>query len=146
MPTTIPFIMLERSPGERRPALEWYYVLHKTLDILTLTLLVAIRRWPVQNHANILKNHWNHGIWVLVWEYSMRAIQWVPTWQGFSNFREYLRSCVLDESSLSIELATSSIRVKEGKSSLRFSEWLPTACQEFSLKFVRTDDAKNYTI
>ena len=28
-----------------------------------------------------LKNDWNLGIWVLIWEYSARTFQWIPTWQ-----------------------------------------------------------------
>ena len=27
----------------------------------------------------IWKNYWNPGTWVLIWEYSVRAIQWIPT-------------------------------------------------------------------
>ena len=49
-----------------------------------------------------LRNHWNPGIWVLIWKYSARAFQWIPTWQGSDGFRKSLRSCVLDKSSLSI--------------------------------------------
>ena len=33
----------------------------------------------------------------------MRAIQWIPTWQGLSVFQKSLRFCALDESSHSIE-------------------------------------------
>ena len=58
--------------------------------------------WPIQNHAKILKNHWNPGKWVLIWEYSVRAIKWVPTWQGLDDFRKTLHLCTLDRSSLSI--------------------------------------------
>ena len=49
-----------------------------------------------------LENDWNPGVWVLIWKYSARAIQWIPTWQGFDGFQEILRSCVLDEISRSI--------------------------------------------
>ena len=58
--------------------------------------------WPIKNNAKILKNHWNQGIRVLIWESSVRAVQWVPTWQGLDCFQKYLRSCASDESSLSI--------------------------------------------
>ena len=44
--------------------------------------------WPIQNQAKILKNDWNLGTWVLIWEYSMRAIQWIPTWLGLDGFQE----------------------------------------------------------
>ena len=29
-----------------------------------------------------MKNDWNPGIWVLIWEYSVGAFKWIPTWQG----------------------------------------------------------------
>ena len=29
-----------------------------------------------------LKNYWNPGTWVLIWENAVRAIQWIPTWQS----------------------------------------------------------------
>ena len=38
----------------------------------------------------------------LIWEYSARAIQWIPTWQGLDGFQKSLRSCASEESSLSI--------------------------------------------
>ena len=44
----------------------------------------------------------NPCIWVLIWEHSSRAIQWIPTWQGLDGFQRFLRSCAFDESSLSI--------------------------------------------
>ena len=49
-----------------------------------------------------LKIDWNPGTWVLIWEYSARAFQWIPTWHGLDVFQKSLRSCALDESSLSI--------------------------------------------
>ena len=33
------------------------------------------------------KNDWNPGKWVLIREYSARAIQWIPTWQGLDGFK-----------------------------------------------------------
>ena len=38
------------------------------------------------NDAKELENDWNPGKWALIWEYSSRAIQWIPTWQGFRWF------------------------------------------------------------
>ena len=38
-----------------------------------------------------LKNDWNPGKWVLIWEHSARAFQWIPTWQGFDAFQKSLR-------------------------------------------------------
>ena len=37
--------------------------------------------WPIQNDAKKLKNDWNLGTWVLIWEYLASTIQWIPTWQ-----------------------------------------------------------------
>ena len=39
---------------------------------------------------------------VLIWKYSVRAFQWIPTWQGLDGFQKSLRPCPLEESSLSI--------------------------------------------
>ena len=39
--------------------------------------------WQIQNDAKILKYDWTPGKWVLIREYSARAIQWIPTWQGW---------------------------------------------------------------
>ena len=50
-----------------------------------------------------LKNDRNHGKWVLIWENSVRAIYWIPTWQGLDGFQRSSRPCALDESNLSIE-------------------------------------------
>ena len=53
-----------------------------------------------------LKNDCNLDKWVLIWEYSVRAIQWIPTWQGFDFwfliFQKNLHPCALGKSSLSI--------------------------------------------
>ena len=50
---------------------------------------------------------------VLIWEYSVRAIQWVPAWQGLDVFQKSLHLRALDESSLR------SVRVK----------WASWSCQ-----------------
>ena len=71
-------------------------------DDLNLILCCWWLIWPIQNDAKILKNDWNLGTWVLIWEYSARAIQWIPTWQVLDGFQKLLRPCALDESSLSI--------------------------------------------
>ena len=55
-----------------------------------------------QHNTKILKNHWNPGKWVFIWEYSVRDFQWIPTWQGLDDLQKSFRSCDLDESSLSI--------------------------------------------
>ena len=50
------------------------------MNELTLVLLVAnlakTKWWKT------LMNDWNHGTWVLIWEYSAIALQWMPTQQG----------------------------------------------------------------
>ena len=43
----------------------------------------------------ILKNDWNPGIRGLISEYSARAIQWIPTWQGWDGSQKSLRFLVL---------------------------------------------------
>ena len=43
-----------------------------------------------------------HFVWVLIWEYSVRAYQWIPTWQGLDGFKKSFCPCSLDESSLGI--------------------------------------------
>ena len=49
-----------------------------------------------------LKSVWNPDKWVLIWECFVRAIQWIPTWQGLDSFQNSLHPCSLDKSSLSI--------------------------------------------
>ena len=44
----------------------------------------------------------NPGKWVLIGEYSVRAIQWIPTLQSYDDFQKSLCPCALDQSSLSI--------------------------------------------
>ena len=68
--------------------------------------------WPIQNDAKKLKNYWNSGKWVLIWEYSARAFPWVPTWQSLDGFQKSLHPCALDKSSLGIG------RVKQGPTQL----------------------------
>ena len=46
--------------------------------------------------------YWNPGTWLLTWEYSVRAFQWIPSWQGLGGYQKSY-PCALDESSLSIE-------------------------------------------
>ena len=44
----------------------------------------------------------NPGIWLLIWDFSARAIQWVPTWQGLGGFHKSFGPWAMDESNLSI--------------------------------------------
>ena len=68
---------------------------------LTLMLLVA-NFDNAKLHKKAKKNDWKPGIWVLIWEFSARAIQWIPTWKGLDSFQKSLWLCALDESSFSI--------------------------------------------
>ena len=68
---------------------------------LTLMLLVAILAFTKCSPKK-LKNDWNPGIWVLIWEYLVRAIQWIPIWQGLNIFQKSLCPWALYEISLSI--------------------------------------------
>ena len=57
--------------------------------------------------ANLANTKWckkaeNPSKWVLIWEVSVRAIQWIPTWQGLDGFQKSLHHCALVKSSLSI--------------------------------------------
>ena len=72
---------------------------------LTLMLLVANlanRKW-----CKNMKNDWNPGIWVLIWKYSARAFQWIPSWHSLDVFQKSLHPCALDKTSLSIGRAYS---------------------------------------
>ena len=56
--------------------------------------------WPIQKWWKT--PDWNPGKWVLIWQCSVWAFQWIPTWQGLDGFQKCLHPCPLDESSLSI--------------------------------------------
>ena len=49
-----------------------------------------------------VKSDWNLAKWVLIWDYSARVIQCIPTWQSLDGFWKSLRPCALDVCSLSI--------------------------------------------
>ena len=71
-----------------------YATLHWTNSmILCLTLLLLVANLANIKCAKNLKNDWNPGTWVLIWEFSARAIQWVPTRQGLDGFQKSLRPC-----------------------------------------------------
>ena len=65
-----------------------------------------------------MKNDWNPGKWVLIWEHTERAIYWIPTWQGLDVFKKSLRPCALDETSLSIGRVNHAIK-SEGEMLIR---------------------------
>ena len=67
-----------------------------------LTLMLLLANLTNKNDAKNLKNDWNTGTWVLIWEYSVRTIQWIPTWQGSDCFQKSLHPCALGNSCLSI--------------------------------------------
>ena len=74
------------------------YTSVKLINIWTNRLI-----WPIQNDAINLKNGWNPRTWVLIWEYSARAIQWIPPLQGLDGSEKSLHPYTLDESSPALE-------------------------------------------
>ena len=58
--------------------------------------------WSKENDVKKTENDWNSGQWVLIWEYSVRAIQWIPTRQGLDGFPKSLYPCASDERRLSL--------------------------------------------
>ena len=78
----------------------WHQAYEGKITNWSLMLLVANlanTKWCKKNTIN----DWSPGIWVLIWEYSASAIQWIPTWPGLDGHRKSLRPCALDKSSLS---------------------------------------------
>ena len=67
-----------------------------------LTLMLVVANFANSKWYKNLKYDPNHGKWVLIWEYSARAFQWVPTWQDLDDFHVFLHSCVLNKNNLSI--------------------------------------------
>ena len=82
------------------------YLLHRNSALMCFEVcLITTLMLLLVNLANAknLKNDLNPGKWVLIWEGSARAFQWIPTRQCSDGFQNCLHSCVLEESSLSIE-------------------------------------------
>ena len=52
-----------------------------------LTLILLVAKLANTKNAKILKIYRNPGIWLLIWEYSMRAIHWVPIWEGLDDLK-----------------------------------------------------------
>ena len=83
--------------------LEWMHFIGQMIVVgwvfifLLLVADLANTKWCKKR-----KNDWNPGTKVLIREYSGRAIQWIPTWQGLENFKKALHPCALNESSPSI--------------------------------------------
>ena len=75
----------------------WLNILDQIIPYMLLVASLANRKW-CENPEKWLKP-WP---WVLIWEYLVRAIQWIPTWQGLDGFQKYLCPCSSDESILSI--------------------------------------------
>ena len=80
----------------------WLHVFKKrelvsSSKILNLMLLVAAYLANTKSETKNLKNDWNPDIWVLIWEYTVRAFQTKPTWQGLNGFQKSL--CPLDRRS-----------------------------------------------
>ena len=104
------------------------HFIYKVLAVpLTVTPLEWWLIWPIQNDTKSLKSDRNPGIWVLIWEYSVTAIKWIPTWQGLDGFQKQSpRPCPLDESSLSIGRNKAIIaKTKSDQSCLLMFNWPP---------------------
>ena len=79
----------------------WQF-LEKQFSITRLTLMLLVANLANTEWCKNLRNDWNPGKWVLIWEYSWRTIQWIPIRQGLDGFQRFLLPCALDESSLSM--------------------------------------------
>ena len=95
-----------------------------TIPVLTLMLWWVI--WPIDTKwCKTLKHEWKpwHA-WLLIWEYSARVIQWLPTWQGLDVFQKSLSPCALDESTsiLSIGRVNEVVKPNQGCPSFSFLE------------------------
>ena len=55
-------------------------------SFITLSRLVASFA-NYKMRQTTLKNDWSPSTWVLIWEYSVKAIPWIPTWQGLDGFQ-----------------------------------------------------------
>ena len=78
------------------------------LDIFPLNLLLLMAY--LANTKRCKKPKEVTDTWVLIWKYSARATQWIPTCDKvYIFFRKSLCSCILEESSLSI------VRVKPSR-------------------------------
>ena len=94
--------------------------------ILSLTLLVAnlaITKW-----CKKLKYDWNPGTWVLIWECSVKAIQWIPTWQGLDGFQKSLHPLHWKGYDLYCTITTSLLSHPSGMSCLRLLLTAATCC------------------
>ena len=72
-------------------------------DMNVLTLMLVMANLANAKLCKKTENDCNPGKWILIWEYSVRAIQWIPTWQGLDVFQKSLHFSALDEGSLSME-------------------------------------------
>ena len=67
---------------------------------MLLAAYLANKKWCKQSEKKKPKK--NPGKWVLIWELSARAIQWIPTWQGLDDNQIFLHPRALNKSNLSI--------------------------------------------
>ena len=80
----------------------------------TVAITTSSTYWDVGFHSCVAssvkplcwRNDWNPGTWVLIWRYSLWAIQWIPSWEGLSGFQQSLHSCIKDKVVLALELLT----------------------------------------
>ena len=62
-----------------------------------------------------LRNDSNPGTWVLIWEYLVRAIHWIPAWQVLDSFQNSFASLCLGQnfSNLSIARVKTKFKIKQ---------------------------------
>ena len=62
-------------------------------DLTHMLLVANLGQYKIRQKK--LKYDWNPSTWVLIWEYSVRAIQWIPTlrheWVNLSKCWDYFR-------------------------------------------------------
>ena len=86
---------------KRDLSIDWILLQSVNFSVIYIWMLTFILQ--IAKLANTkLKNTWNPVKWELILEYSVRAIQWIATWQGLDGFQKSLRSYAFNESSLSM--------------------------------------------
>ena len=66
---------------------------------------------PIQNSAKKAEKWPKPWLVVFIWEYSARANQWIPTWQGLDGYQKSLHPCAFDKNSLSISKVKAWLRL-----------------------------------
>ena len=83
--------------------LKWWCQLNCQPWCISLTIMLLVANMVITKWCKKPENDWNPGKWVLIWEYSTRAIQWIPIWQGLDGFLKSSRPCTLTKVPLALE-------------------------------------------